>query len=889
MPVRSPSHHYGGLSDDDDDDDAIFLLGDGDDDDDDLAHLDGLDDEVGYPANSSRRRRNRGSPFAWAGAALVEGGGWLFLATVGVTTALVTFAIDYVIDKLHEARGLAADSVAAGGDYFVWMIMMALLAVIAVVWTRLISAQGIGSGIPEMKTILRDTGAIDGTYLSFRTLLSKTVGLIFARGSGLPIGKEGPSVHIASAIANLLSRLSWFKHVIVTDHHRVEMLQAAAAVGVSCNFGAPIGGALFSIEVTTTSFFAIRNYWRGLFAALAGALTFRVLAAALDDKKLTALFSTDFDQYPYDLPEILAFVLLGIICGLLGALFVRVHLAFVTWSRRIVARYPEGNGLLVKADLVRVLIAVFIFASLTFPSGLGKFMGLSQKQAVETFFSSKPLTCLGDTDPSGPWTAFNIFGELIIFFFVFGAMTIASISLPLPAGVFMPVFVVGACLGRLAGEGMNVLFPDGIADGNDGSVTHQVHWDTGSRVLSYWWPVANDGQAFLAQQSCTFNITSGLCEPASTPSAFDCHNMRNIVPGGYALVGAAALAGAVTHTISTSIIVFELTGQMIHIIPVLLAVLVSNGIAQRLSASIYDSIIQLNGLPYLPDLQQVDSYKKTAGQIMQRRIFSIALDCTYSKLAQVMHRCKAKRFPVIDSEQSNIFLGTVTRRELRYSLIKHMRIKRAKEAAKQLVQVDVEAAAAATAGSGASGRDAVVAPLGGGRPGAAASAAAAAAAGVVAATSPANKTTFDDDAVPMVPVVDGHDSPSSSSASSRSHLHCIDFSELNLDQTAARVVEQTDLSTVHAMFSLLGNKYLYVTQVGRLVGVISIADLRHAVLYSRVDTAGNGTNGDGFAGSHSLAPGVEPTPTVTPAETPAPTPPTSPSPPCSPSRDGPGE
>ena len=42
-----------------------------------------------------------------------------------------------------------------------------------------------------------------------------------------------------------------------------------------------------------------------------------------------------------------------------------------------------------------------------------------------------------------------------------------------------------------------------------------------------------------------------------------------IAPGGYAVVGAAALAGATTHTISTSVIVFELTGQITHILPVM--------------------------------------------------------------------------------------------------------------------------------------------------------------------------------------------------------------------------------------------------------------------------------------------------------------------------------
>lgn len=41
--------------------------------------------------------------------------------------------------------------------------------------------------------------------------------------------------------------------------------------------------------------------------------------------------------------------------------------------------------------------------------------------------------------------------------------------------------------------------------------------------------------------------------------------------GGYATVGAAAFSGAVTHTISVSVIVFEMTGQITHIIPIMVS------------------------------------------------------------------------------------------------------------------------------------------------------------------------------------------------------------------------------------------------------------------------------------------------------------------------------
>ena len=43
-------------------------------------------------------------------------------------------------------------------------------------------------------------------YLTWQTLISKVIGLCFSMGSGLPIGKEGPFVHIACIMSNLLGQ-----------------------------------------------------------------------------------------------------------------------------------------------------------------------------------------------------------------------------------------------------------------------------------------------------------------------------------------------------------------------------------------------------------------------------------------------------------------------------------------------------------------------------------------------------------------------------------------------------------------------------------------------------------------------------------------------------------
>ena len=89
---------------------------------------------------------------------------------------------------------------------------------------------------------------------------------------------------------------------------------------------------------------------------------------------------------------------------------------------------------------------------------------------------------------------------------------------------------------------------------------------------------------------------------ANSPNLRYGDQLSFIMPGGYATVGAAAFSGAVTHTISISVIVFELTGQITHCVPVLVAVLISNAIASFLQPSCYDSIILIKKLPYLPDI-----------------------------------------------------------------------------------------------------------------------------------------------------------------------------------------------------------------------------------------------------------------------------------------------
>ncbi|XP_063116565.1 chloride channel protein 2 isoform X6 [Cavia porcellus] len=499
---------------------------------------------------------------------------WIFLVLLGLLMALVSWAMDYAIAVCLQ-----------------------------------------GSGIPEMKTILR--GVVLKEYLTLKTFVAKVIGLTCALGSGMPLGKEGPFVHIASMCASLLSKfLSLFGGIYENESRNTEMLAAACAVGVGCCFAAPIGGVLFSIEVTST-FFAVRNYWRGFFAATFSAFIFRVLAVwNRDEETITALFKTRFRlDFPFDLQELPAFAVIGIASGFGGALFVYLNRKIV----QVMRKQKTINRFLMRKRLLFPALVTLLISTLTFPPGFGQFMAgqLSQKETLVTLFDNRTWVHQGLVEEQEPpstsqaWNPprANVFLTLVIFILMKFWMSALATTIPVPCGAFMPVFVIGAAFGRLVGESMAAWFPDGIH---------------------------TDGSTY------------------------------RIVPGGYAVVGAAALAGAVTHTVSTAVIVFELTGQIAHILPVMIAVILANAVAQSLQPSLYDSIIRIKKLPYLPELGwgRHQQYRVRVEDIMVRDVPYVALNCTFRDLRLALHRTKGRMLALVESSESMILLGSIERSQV---------------------------------------------------------------------------------------------------------------------------------------------------------------------------------------------------------------------------------
>uniref|UniRef100_A0A2K6L211 Chloride channel protein n=1 Tax=Rhinopithecus bieti TaxID=61621 RepID=A0A2K6L211_RHIBE len=510
-----------------------------------------------------------------------------------------------------------------GEDWYFLMTLGVLMALLSYAMNFAIGRVVRGSGIPELKTML--AGVILEDYLDIKNFGAKVVGLscTLATGSTLFLGKVGPFVHLSVMMAAYLGRVRTTTIGEPENKSKQnEMLVAAAAVGVATVFAAPFSGVLFSIEVMS-SHFSVWDYWRGFFAATCGAFMFRLLAVFNSEQEtITSLYKTSFRvDVPFDLPEIFFFVALGGICGVLSCAYLfcqRTFLSFIKTNR-------FSSKLLATSKPVYSALATLVLASITYPPGVGRFLAsrLSMKQHLDSLFDNHSWALMTqnssprwseELDPQHLWwewyhPRFTIFGTLAFFLVMKFWMLILATTIPMPAGYFMPIFILGAAIGRLLGEALAVAFPEGI-------------------------------------------VAGGVTNP--------------IMPGGYALAGAAAFSGAVTHTVSTALLAFELTGQIVHALPLLMAVLAANAIAQSCQPSFYDGTIIVKKLPYLPRIlgRNIGSHRVRVEHFMNRSITTLAKDTPLQEVVNVVTSTDVAEYPLVESTESQVLVGIVQRAQL---------------------------------------------------------------------------------------------------------------------------------------------------------------------------------------------------------------------------------
>ncbi|GAA5986200.1 hypothetical protein JCM10908_006453 [Rhodotorula pacifica] len=324
----------------------------------------------------------------------------------------------------------------SGVQWVVYVAFAGLFAFVCAFIVKSFAPYAAGSGISEIKCIL--AGFIINGYLSFATLSIKSITLPIAIASGLSVGKEGPSVHVASAIGHVVaSRFSRFKR---SQAKMREIVTAASATGVAVAFGSPIGGVLFSLEEMTINW-PIKTMWRSFFCALVANVVLSAMNPFRTGK--IVLFQVRFDR-DWHFFELGFFVLIGIFGGLYGAFVIKFNLQVAAFRRKHLAAHAISE-----AVILALLTAAVGFTN--------RFLRIDMNEMLNILFQE----CDGEGDYENlcqTWAQWRMVNSLLLATVIRTGLVVISYGCKVPAGIFVPSMAVGATFGRMIGILVKALY-----------------------------------------------------------------------------------------------------------------------------------------------------------------------------------------------------------------------------------------------------------------------------------------------------------------------------------------------------------------------------------------------------------------------------------------------
>ena len=261
-----------------------------------------------------------------------------------------------------------------------------------------------GSGIPQVEGQLQ--GVIEVHW--FSVLWKKFIGGVLSIGSGLFLGREGPSIQLGAVVAQGVSET--FKS---SKAESKILTSSGASAGLAAAFNAPIAGLLFVLEEVYHSFSPL--VWLTAFSASITANFISLNIFGLQPVLFIGTIEALPLRYYWTLP------LLGIILGSLGRFYQIVLLQLPKWYSKLPFIPPYYYG--VVPFLCVIPIAFF------FPRVLG-----GGHQIVLALAENRlPLLLLLG---------------LFVLRFVFSMVSYGS---NLPGGIFLPILTIGAIIGTIYG------------------------------------------------------------------------------------------------------------------------------------------------------------------------------------------------------------------------------------------------------------------------------------------------------------------------------------------------------------------------------------------------------------------------------------------------------
>lgn len=534
---------------------------------------------------------------------------WAVMGLIGIVTGLIASLIDVCVEKSSEYKfkfiktqvDNCAEHYCLVNPLLAWAGFNALFVMVGALLTAFFAPVAAGSGIPQIKCFLN--GVKVPKVVRVKTLVVKIIGVVSAVAGGLAVGKEGPMIHSGAVVAAGLSqgRSSSFKFDLKlfeyfrTDTEKRDFVSGGAAAGVSAAFGAPVGGVLFSLE-EGASFWNQSLTWRIFFASMLSTVTLNIVASCRNhsclDLSSPGLFNFgSFNQTSYGAVEIIMFIFMGVIGGLLGALFNHINYKLSVFRQR----YIHKRSLRVIEAMIVALISATVSFLLIFswndcqpmraePSSLPVqiFCPDGQYSSMAGLFFQTPEEGAKHLfhDSEGTYRMLT----LILYCITVFLLACWTYGLSIPSGLFIPSLLVGAAWGRLFGQCLQYLFPN-------------ASW---------------------------------------------------LNSGKYALIGAAAqLGGIVRMTISLTVIIVEATGNITFGLPVMVVLMVSKWVGDLFNEGIYDMHIHLQGVPLLGWEPPVLSSNISARKVMSHPVTVLRTKEKVGHIVEILKKESHNGFPVV--------------------------------------------------------------------------------------------------------------------------------------------------------------------------------------------------------------------------------------------------
>ena len=436
-----------------------------------------------------------------------------------------------------------------------------------------------------------------------------------------------------------------------TNVERRDLVTAGAATGIAVGFNAPIGGIIFAFEQVSTWW---RNEltWKTFFACAIGVIILRMFNGLCSNSSSRcgyyaparefAFWNISFNKKSMQ-PDSGSFIhimidnfpvlVIGLVCGLLGALYVSINSKLLILRKR----YTKSASwkLIVDVILISLLTSAVTFwlplfagqchsgvTSTNFGNGNGNGDGDGDNSAggnVSNFYDrfiqyNCPAGEYNDlallftasqtnsikrlyTSPSDNVRSLSL-QSLAIFGCQIFTLVVVTNGSAIPSGIFTPCILIGAVVGRICGIFLNNL--------------HFV------------------------------DIDIGVC----------------------ALLGSAAfVAGVLRRTVSLGVVLIEAVGATAIVPSLMLSMLASKSIADRFIPDLISEQSRIKELPFMPPHPKdiTRGLQLQATDVMSKSIKSFQPFEMVINIINVLQSCQHSAFPVIDAHK---YKGIVTRQQL---------------------------------------------------------------------------------------------------------------------------------------------------------------------------------------------------------------------------------